>query len=276
MSNIVLTLDNNNTVTNVSDTSPTSRLNKVDMKQFTDYLNNDGVVKFTLDMKLVKDYAMRYAKLFADDMKVQENILTTLNTMVTNGTPMVGVTGLLFADTNNNMIIPKIYLSEKRKEYFNFIKTKKILQEVPMILEVMDAFLEGISKGNNPMIRVANMIGLVVRIAVFSGVLALAVTIMNQNKKSPDMAKISKELILELAMMIPDDKCLFDNDTNMVKFEPNPCKKEVAEPTAEPAGEVEEFTNACSGTFNMSIIGYILLGVLFYFLLKDNKLPNNN
>lgn len=276
MANIVLTLDGNNIVTNVSDTSPTSRLNKVDMKQFTDYLNNDGVVKFSLDMKLVKDYAMRYAKLFADDMKVQETILSTLNTMVTTGTPMVGVSGLLFADTNNNMIIPKIYLSEKRKEYFNFIKTKKILQEVPMILEVMNAFLEGISKGNNPMIRVANMIGLVVRLAVFSGVVALAIGIMKQSNKMPDMAKISKELILELAMMIPDDRCLFDNDTNMVKFEPNPCNKEVAEPTAEPTGEVEEFTNACSGTFNMSIIGYILLGVLFYFLLKDNKLPNNN
>jgi hypothetical protein len=273
MSNIVLTLDGNNTVTNVSDTSPVSRLNKVDMKQFTDYLNNDGVVKFTLDMKLVKDYAMRYAKLFADDMKVQETILSTLNTMVTTGTPMVGVSGLLFADTNNNMIIPKIYLSEKRKEYLNFIKTKKILQEVPMILEVMDAFLEGISKGNNPMIRVANMIGLVVRLAVFSGVVALAIGIMKQSNKMPDMAKISKELILELAMMIPDDKCLFDNDSNMVKFEPNPCKKEVAEPTAEPepAGEVEEFTNICGGTFNMSIIGYILLGVLFYFLLKNSK-----
>ena len=70
-------------------------------------------------------------------------------------------------------------------------------------------------------------------------------------------------------MMIPDDRCLFDNDTNMVKFEPNPCKKEISEP--EPATEVEEFANTrCSGSLNKLIIVYILLGVVAYFLLKNN------
>ena len=127
-----------------------------------------------------------------------------------------------------DVIIPKILLStnkSKRIEFIDFI-TKLFAEDTKtkIIYSSFKQILESIVDGSNPEIKVANLIGLTMRVAIMTGIAYEAKKLGPNNFTEDDMINFTTQVIADFMTDIPADKCTFyNNKLNFIKFTPNIC-----------------------------------------------------
>jgi hypothetical protein len=128
------------------------------------------------------------------------------------------------------LIVPKIYLTSDRLKFMELIFTtfdesmEKLDPKKMFIIKQLDTILESLSKGSNPEIKIANIVGLMIRAALIVAVVQnfskLGDNVISQDEQMQYMAIVISELLAEF----PSDTCTFYNDKlDFIKFTPNVC-----------------------------------------------------
>ncbi len=123
------------------------------------------------------------------------------------------------------VIIPKILLTSERIEFINFIS--RLFAEDPKTKIVYSSFkqiLEGVMTGSNSEIKIANLIGLSMRVAIMAGIASEAKKLGPNNFTEDDMINFTTQVVADFMTDFPSDKCSFYSDKmNFIKFTPNIC-----------------------------------------------------
>ncbi len=123
------------------------------------------------------------------------------------------------------VIIPKILLTTDRIEFINFIS--RLFAEDPKTKIVYSSFkqiLEGVMTGSNSEIKIANLIGLSMRVAIMAGIASEAKKLGPNNFTEDDMINFTTQVVADFMTDFPSDKCSFYSDKmNFIKFTPNIC-----------------------------------------------------
>jgi len=120
------------------------------------------------------------------------------------------------------IIIPKILLTSDRKEFIDFISN--ILKFDKMIYKLVNNLLERISKEPNNNVKIFNLINLVIRVSLIVGIF------FHTKKLGPNVFSKDNEnkfismVLVDILSVLPSDKCIFDNDQNIIQFNPDVCK----------------------------------------------------
>ena len=124
-----------------------------------------------------------------------------------------------------DVIIPKILLSSDRIEFINFI-SRLFAEDVKtkIVYSSFKKILEGIVVGSNPEIKIANLIGLSMRVAIMVGIATEAKKLGPNNFTEEDMINFTTQVVADFMTDFPADKCSFYSDKlNFIKFTPNIC-----------------------------------------------------
>jgi len=123
------------------------------------------------------------------------------------------------------IIIPKILLTSDRKEFMDFVSNNLVSSsESHKLLNIMRYIFDKNSLSSNNEIKTANLISLVARCSIINQI------ILEINKFGPiifsqeDKNNFLSQVFLDLFSIIPSDRCLFNDEENVVNFTPSVCK----------------------------------------------------
>ena len=123
------------------------------------------------------------------------------------------------------IIIPKILLTSDRKEFMDFVSNNLVSSsESHKLLNIMRYIFDKNSLSSNNEIKTANLISLVARCSIINQI------ILEINKFGPtifsqeDRNNFLSQVFLDLFSIIPSDRCLFNDEENVVNFTPSVCK----------------------------------------------------
>ena len=128
-----------------------------------------------------------------------------------------------------DIIIPKVFLTTDRIKYFEILFTtfgdkNNIDSNMGFVIKQLDTVLEGLNKGSNPEIKIANIIGLMIKVSLITVIVdsfnALGENILNKEDQIQYMAAVISDLLVDF----PSDTCTFyNNKLDFIKFSPNIC-----------------------------------------------------
>ncbi len=127
------------------------------------------------------------------------------------------------------VLIPKVLFTNEKDEFLDFLyfglpladSTPDDEKNFKALFILFKRILNKLSAVKNPEIRIANTIGLLLRISIFHKILE------NQNQiRGEEYLHVLDKFILESINDIPYDECVFYSDNlNFVKFTPNMCAR---------------------------------------------------
>jgi hypothetical protein len=128
-----------------------------------------------------------------------------------------------------DIIIPKVFLTADRIKYFEILFTtfgdkNNIDSNMSFVIKQLDTVLEGLNKGSNPEIKIANIIGLMIKVSLITVIVdtfnALGENILNKEDQIQYMSTVISDLLVDF----PSDTCTFyNNKLDFIKFSPNIC-----------------------------------------------------
>jgi hypothetical protein len=142
-----------------------------------------------------------------------------------------------------DILIPKVYLTSNRTKFIDLLlstlgNNEKEDSNKKLFIKHLDTILESLSKGSNPEIKTANVIGLMIRVAIISIVVENFKTLGENVISKDDEMQYIVTVISDLLVDIPSDSCTFYNDKlNFVSFTPNMCNVKREEKKCEPCPE---------------------------------------
>jgi len=123
------------------------------------------------------------------------------------------------------IIIPKILFTSDRKEFMEFVSNNLVSNsESNKLLNIIRYIFDKSLLSSNNEIKTANLISLVVRSSIINQI------ILEMNKLGPnsfsqeDKNNFLSKVFLDLFSIIPSDRCLFNDEENVVNFIPSVCK----------------------------------------------------
>ncbi len=125
------------------------------------------------------------------------------------------------------VLLPKVYFSNEREVFIDFLmselpKSGANIDDVKKTFIFVKAMLKKVNETPNPEIKIANTVGLLVRM----GLIVTFTNLLKQNYSSDEKTEILAGLFSENLEDIPYDECVFYNDKlNFIKFTPNICAK---------------------------------------------------
>ena len=128
---------------------------------------------------------------------------------------------------NFYILLPKIYFTNERNSFIDFLIASLPMgdrnsNQAKLIYNMVKNILKKLNETPNPEIKIANTIGLFVRVAIGVGLQNL----LSREAKYSEEEKLQilSEIIGEHLEDIPYDECVFYNDKlNFIKFSPNIC-----------------------------------------------------
>jgi len=166
------------------------------------------------------------------------------------------------------IIIPKILLSNDKKEFVNFIsKLFADDDKSKIIFNGMNNILDKIVSEKNDDLKIANLISIVMRTIVISIIITETKKVGPNNFSKDDEIKFISHVFLELLTLLPTDRCIF-NEHNVFEFSPNVCNIKKAEkcPKAEECKKAD-----ASRMKDILIIVLLIITVLFIYLYFNKK-----
>jgi hypothetical protein len=150
-----------------------------------------------------------------------------------------------------DIILPKIYFTSERVKLFEhclmvFGDKKTLNEKDNFMIKNLNVVMEGLSNGRNPEIRIANLIGLLIRALIIFGITEeskkLGDNIFNQNDMIEWMALSLSELLSDF----PSDKCVFYNEKyNFVTFTPDICQTKQSNTSSGKCSECTQVVQEC-------------------------------
>lgn len=129
------------------------------------------------------------------------------------------------------IVFPKIYLTPERISLIEHLikvfgdKEPSKTDKAQFAMKQINTVMDGLSSGNNPEIKIANLIGLTIRVGIFTAIMKettkLGSNVFNEN----DMMEFVAITLSELLHDFPSDRCVFYNEKyDFVQFTPNICQ----------------------------------------------------
>ena len=194
---------------------------------FNDIEGFDDIEDFALVNKSEEESTSKSDVVFsANDFEIQSikskpEIKSETKSEIKSETKQTNIDKVPFVD----VIIPKVLLSSERSNFIDFIS--KLFAEDTTTKIVYTSFkkiLEGIMVGSNHEIKIANLIGLSMRVAIMAGIAFEAKKLGPNNFTQTDMINFTSQVIADFMADFPNDKCSFyNNKLNFIKFTPNIC-----------------------------------------------------
>ncbi len=135
----------------------------------------------------------------------------------------------LFESKFIDIIIPKVYLTSDRVKFLEalfmtFEEKNNTDPNMIFMIKQLDTVLEGLSKGTNPEIKIANIVGLITRGALIFIVVDNFKKLGNNIISKEEQMQFMVTAISELFGDFPSDTCTFYNDKlDFIQFTPNLC-----------------------------------------------------
>ena len=239
---ISVSLDSNGNMTKFTPLNITNVPANI-LTTYSEYLTKYGLIDVELDELTFITYINKYAALLGyDTFYIQTNAksgIPTFNLQLLNMINMMSTMGLILNNSTNNtnnnklsIVIPKVYLSNDANIFINMLNSSFMRgQFQPNIITLIVAALNGINKGSNPQIKLANMIGLIIRVTIiilfYIQISTNSLPNINNYKPTQEaMTNAFAQLITDTFTDFPSDSCIFYNDSlNFIKFTPNICMK---------------------------------------------------
>jgi hypothetical protein len=228
-------------------------------------------------------YSNQESKTGDYDSKTSENDSKTNSSIDKPITKDVNLSDMLKTMT---LVVPKAYLTTDRVELLNLVKitflsgSQNDSARTNTMIEQINILLESISKGNNTEIKIANLIGLMIRCAIIFTLVQsfnkLGENVINTNDQMQMITSVLSELLSEL----PSDKCSFyNNSMDFIKFTPDLCQikselKNISE-TNKSSNSQNKLTNYLSehptGITIFFIIFVLIVAIIIYMIVKSNN-----
>ncbi len=130
-------------------------------------------------------------------------------------------------DSIANILIPQVYFTDKRNEFIDFISShissgdSQPYRPDKIVYDSFKKLLDKLNVHLNPQVKIANMIGFLINIAIISFIL--------NNRSGTDYfgtyIALSTDMLKEYIKRTPDDTCIFfDNTQKFLQFTPGMCE----------------------------------------------------
>lgn len=206
------------------------------------------------------------------------NTSTSVSTSVTNQEQQSGMKTM-------DILIPKVYLTPDRTKFIDLLlstlgSNEKEDSNKKLFIKHLDTILEGLSRGTNPEIKIANVIGLIIRVAIISIVVENFKTLGENVISKDEEMQYAVTVVSELLVDFPSDSCTFYNEKlNFVSFTPNMCNVKHAEKKCPeckredcPVAKCPEQKADSSTTWKIvSAILIVLVVCLITYMLVSNR-----
>jgi len=192
---------------------------------------NEGFINVKLDLNkmeiFINDYLdkilfYKNKDLIKEKMKKEQKNYIIYFLIISN-------MGLILLEDNKiekelNILIPKIYLTEKRKEFLNLVIVEDTNREIKIVKNILNKILDSLNEEineENREIKMANLIGILLRLSISLNI----INEMNKGTERDEIIIIISNMISDLISDFPKDECIFINDIDFIKFNPDICSK---------------------------------------------------
>jgi LPXTG-motif cell wall-anchored protein len=177
------------------------------------------------------------------------------------------------------VIIPKIMLSKDRREFIDFLSNNFSSNSInKKIYDNLKDVLDKLVSESNSEIKIGNLITILMRIMIVTSIIDEVKKLGNNYFSEDDQAKFMNLVFLDLMTLIPNDRCVL-NENNIIEFNPNICdiKKNQEFPKTECPKSPDPKCPQTESSNTLTIILGILLIIVFilYITKKGSKMIKN-
>jgi hypothetical protein len=138
-------------------------------------------------------------------------------------------------------------LTSDRIEFIDYIsKIFSVDKHSKILYDILKEILDKIVSGSNYEVKIANLIGLIMRGIIVWIIVSEAQKLGANNFSQDDMIKFASKIFIDFITNTPSDRCLFDDKLNFFEFTPNICNiKSIKQESCEKCPECKKTDIKC-------------------------------